>query len=419
MTRAEAIHRLIKQVQEHHFHHLYRNRRTGHHGLGWSGALGVYSLNSENAANPSGHFDWLQNQLVQITNADGDGPHQASEIANEILEWGGMSLRIHTRADVDLLNQVIAKAINWEWNNPAPMNSGWTKIASIFGYPQGNTIWDSRVSTAVCFRLACLFRDAGHSAAHARQEFPGIGFIPGRSARASGRMARIKEYWRSTYQQWSGHISGSLLMREIAEALIAQHVPCPQFGPAEDPHHPGNGNWTPWKVNMVFFADDVVECATTEGKTSKEESQAKSGCQGFCGHRIINQKYGVHFEPQRIHGPLNDAERLGLPDGAHGLECYRILMEFFRMENGNCKIGARVRMEDPCFEKVAEVAFEAGCPPKKGGHNAADQTVSLFVYPLGAVPVGQEEEAIRNFVCHPDPSYAEFVRLLPEALRVE
>ena len=259
MTRAEAIQRLIQQVQEHHFHHVYRNQRTGYDGLGWAGALGVYSLNSENAPNTAGHFEWLQNRLVQIANADLDDLQRGSDIANEILEWGGMRLRIHTPADVDLLNRVIAKATDWGWNNPAPMNSSWTKVASIFGYPQGNTIWDSRVSTAVCFRLASLFSEAGDNAAHARQQFPGLGFIPGRSARVSRRMALIQEYWRSSYQQWSGHISGSLLMREIAEALIAQHIPCPQFGPADDPQHPGNGNWTPWKVNMAFFADDIIE----------------------------------------------------------------------------------------------------------------------------------------------------------------
>lgn len=417
MTRAEAIHRLVQQIQQHNFHHLYRNQRTGHHGLGWSGALGVYSLNSENAPNPVGHLDWLQNRLVQISNAN--GLQQSSGIANEIFVWGGMPLRIHTPADTDLLNRVIVKATNWGLNNPAPMNSSWTKIASIFGYSQGNTIWDSRVSTAVCFRLACLFKDAGVSAAHARQEFPGIGFIAGRSSRVSSRMALIKEYWRSTYQQWSGHISGSQLMGEISDALIAQNVPCPKLGPAGDPIHPGNGDWNPWKVNMVFFADDIVECQTAKKMVIKQGNLARCGFDGFCGHQAINEKCGIHFEPQAIHGPLNDAERLGLPDGAHGLECYRILMEFFRMENGNCKIGARIRLEDPCFEKVAEVALEAGCPPKKGGHNAADQTVSLFVYPLGTVSVGQEEEAIRNFVCHPEPSYAEFLRLLPEALHVD
>jgi hypothetical protein len=26
----------------------------------------------------------------------------------------------------------------------------------------------------------------------------------------------------------------------------------------DDENHVGNGSWTAWKVNMIFFADDVV-----------------------------------------------------------------------------------------------------------------------------------------------------------------
>ena len=254
MNRTEAIHKLVKQIEQHWFYHLYRNRRTEHHAQGWSGALNLFSLNTENAPNPAGHFEWLENKLIQINN--NQDHQQTCPIANQILEWGGMPLRIENADSGDLLNQVIAKAANWELNNHAPMNSSWTKIASVFGYLQGNTIWDSRVSTAVCFRLACLFEDAGDCAAHARHEFSGIGFIPGRSRRVSNRMPLIKEYWPNSYQQWTGHISGAQLMREIADALNNQNKPCPQLGPEGDHLHPGNGSWNAWKVNMVFFADD-------------------------------------------------------------------------------------------------------------------------------------------------------------------
>lgn len=137
MNRTEAIHELVKQIEQHCFYHLYRNRRTVHHGQGWSGALNLFSLNTENAPNPAGHFEWLQNKLTKIIYAQ---DHQQNcAIANQILEWGGMPLRINNAASETLLNQVVAKAVNWELNNNAPMNSSWTKIASVFGYLQGNT----------------------------------------------------------------------------------------------------------------------------------------------------------------------------------------------------------------------------------------------------------------------------------------
>jgi hypothetical protein len=47
-------------------------------------------------------------------------------------------------------------------------------------------------------------------------------------------------------------------MREIAEQLNLLEVPCPPYGPEDDENHVGNSFWTAWKVNMLFFADDVV-----------------------------------------------------------------------------------------------------------------------------------------------------------------
>jgi hypothetical protein len=144
-------------------------------------------------------------------------------------------------------------------------------------------------------------------------------------------------------------------------------------------------------------------------------------CDDLCDHRIINNNHGIHFEPCIISGNLNDAssEGINLPDGAHGLGSYRILMEFYRMQNGNCKISARMRLQDPCFDKVWEAAQEAGCPPKRGGIDPADETCSVFVYSLGFIPEGREVETIRNFVCDPKSSYSEFLLLLPNALIID
>jgi hypothetical protein len=56
---------------------------------------------------------------------------------------------------------------------------------------------------------------------------------------------------------WSGH------RIESAEALyeFIKEVMLPglhRWMDSDDENHVGNGSWTAWKVNMIFFADDVV-----------------------------------------------------------------------------------------------------------------------------------------------------------------
>jgi hypothetical protein len=409
MNRQEAITTLIEQVQNHNFHHLYRNRRSGHQAQGWSGGLSMYSLNNENVPNPAAHFQWLQAVLNNLAQ-QGDQVEQRVQVANQIMAWGGMPLVVENEGPtLELLNNVIQKARDWTLHLEAPMNSSWTKVAAVFGYYQGNTIWDSRVSTAVCFRLACIFKAAGDTPQHARGEFPDLGFIPGQSQRVKQRMPLVRDYWPDAYQKWDGHIAGANFMREIADQLNLLEVPCPPYGPEDDENHVSNGSWTAWKVNMVFFADDIVGCQQPEQRCVGGE---------ICSHRLVNDSHGIHFEPTSISGLLNDAEALHLPRGEHGLNEYRLLLEFFRMGNGNCKISARIRTADPCFEQVWDLARETDCPPKMGGMSAAANTSSVFVFPLGPIGHGKEMEAIRSFVCQPDPAYQEFLQRLPDALTV-
>ena len=420
LTRNQAIDILVQQVNNHTFYHLSRNRRTGHHAIGWSGGLSMYSTNNQNIPDPDSHFHWLSDVVHRAMNAVEDA--DKGNVANEILQWGGMPLRIGNY-NAPLLDDVINKARNWEEAINPPMNSSWTKVAAVFGYHTGNTIWDSRVSTAVCFRLACIFKHAGDSLNHAQNVFPEIGFIPGMSHRVKMRMPLIKEFWPNVYTRWSGHVAGARLMQEIANKLNLSHIDCPAFNQNVQ-NNLGGGVWNAWKVNMVFFADDLIYCPQSEISAKKDNKLKKisvSECDDLCHHRIINYNSGIHFEPYVISGNLNEAgvEGLDFQDGAHGLGRYRILMEFYRMQNGNCKISARMRLQDPCFDKVWEAAQEAGCPPKRGGIDPADETCSVFVYSLENIPEGSEINAIKNFVCDPKFSYSEFLRLLPIALIID
>ena len=138
---------------------------------------------------------------------------------------------------------------------------------------------------------------------------------------------------------------------------------------------------------------------------------------GLCDHQIVNDKYGIHFEPNVIAGDLNNARRLDLPRGAHGLEDRRLLLEFFRLESDECKISCRVRVTDPRFHQLCQIAVYAECPQKRGRVTKQHPTESIFVYKLGKIERGKERAAIKNFTCNPKAWYKEFLSKLREALR--
>ena len=267
LTRNDAIDSLANQVASHMFNHLFRNRPTGPVGRGWAGGLRIYSTNNQNAPDPAGHFNWLDGILNQVATA-ATAVAQV-DVANQVLIWGGMRLRFANGvpASRQALADVIRSANIGGQQNRAAMNSSLTKVAAVFGYQNGqNTVWDSRVSTAVCFRLACLFSANGDTADMARTQFPGFGYIPGRSRRVIARTPFLATFWPNVYGTWPGHFAGAQVMLEIADNLNQANVVCPQFGQGS-----GAGNWTPWKVNMVFFMDDITECP-----------QARAGSQASC-----------------------------------------------------------------------------------------------------------------------------------------
>jgi hypothetical protein len=452
MTRQRILEGLVTQVEAHRFQHLSRNRQTGHAGGGWAGGLNIYSANTDQPE-PQSHFDWLNGMLQQIAAAH--TPSDRVRCANEILKWGGMATKVSDdQAGQGLLDAVIRSARQGRQSGNAPMNSSYTKIAAVFGYRQGNTIWDSRVSTAVCFRLACIVSDAGLSVDDARALFPHLGFVGGMSQRVLARLPLVQRYWPNVYQSWIGHFAGAALLNEIAQLLNQQNVACPQFGNAA-----GAGGWNPWKVNMVFFADDIISCASqaarapsarssepklgparrsksspAKGATQRDDAKVVGGPptrnisartaddrddeDGLCGHHVINEIAGIHFEPDCIaNNGLNSAPALQLPDGEHGLGQHRLLLEFFRMANGNCKISARMRIADPAFAKVHEAAIDAGCPQKQGGVDLTKQTCSVFVYRRGRIRHGQELNDIRKFTCEPPDTYRRFLEALPAAMQ--
>lgn len=349
----------------------------------------MYSAN-EAKPNPAGHFNWLDGILTKIEKTPGASGR--IKLANNILEWGGMQTRLKDDdAGHSLINAVVDSARQGAKVQGAPMNSSYTKVAAVFGYANcKNTIWDSRVSSAICFRLACLLANAGDGPDVAKRLFPGLGFVAGVSKRVEKRMSLVGLFWPNVYQKWSGHFAGADLIREIAVRLNARGIHCPEFGGSR-----GAGPWTPWKVNMVFFADDITACPSASdgddtgpdhvmvepagrGRKPPPPRRATAAAAGeeppeddpageLCHHQIVNYCTAwIHFEPACIAcGDVNSASNIDLPKGKHGLGDYRLLLEFYRLSSNNCKISARVRVADPAFDKLSEAAAESDCPQKK------------------------------------------------------
>jgi len=251
---------LIDDVDQHQFQHLYRNKPTGHQGKGWEGGLNIYSPNAK-SPDPDCHFDYLKKTLADIST----GTKSEIIIANDILKWGGMKTRFkNDQKDQTLLDSIINSANNWSNSHQGiPMNSSYTKVASFFGYKKHNTIWDSRVSTAICYRFATIFQNNNISLAKVKKMFPDLGYVLGVSKRVQSRMNLVKKYFPDVYQKWSGHIAGSQLIKEISDRLVSRGFSHSTFA------HDLNPNaWTPWKVNMVFFVDDVQGTTATKASAN-------------------------------------------------------------------------------------------------------------------------------------------------------
>jgi hypothetical protein len=220
----------------------------------------------------------MKNILSRISEAN--TKIDKANIANEILVWGGMRLRV---TDKDkYFDRVLMATANTNEDCNAPMNSSYTKIAALFGYNlDHNTIWDSRVSSAVCYRLALIAEEHKIHPNELQNIFPDLGYIPGRSKRYERRQSLLKKYWTSVYGKWSGHRAGAILLSEISTALVQNQIPTPrEVKPLTD-------IWNSWLVNMVFFIDDLPYQTTSSSISKKNPSTLRS---------IDSQKFTAFWE---------------------------------------------------------------------------------------------------------------------------
>lgn len=175
---------------------------------------------------------------------------QAVAWATRIFSWGGT--RQKSPVSWQKVRHTLANAVsNRVEHRDAPMNSGYTKMAS-FGTAyledeSGRTaqvINDSRVATALTWRLDSILQEHGWLPANL---FPGLGKVE--AARGGTRPRPLAMDWPDAYQRWSGQFAATAAVLAMRDILNQDNsFPRMPFGEQEMP-------WTVRGVEAVLFMD--------------------------------------------------------------------------------------------------------------------------------------------------------------------
>jgi hypothetical protein len=183
-----------------------------------------------------------------ITAAD---PVDLERIAAQICLWGGVS---QGRGYADAWTVIKSAVLNAQ-HHGAPMNSGWTKVASFAtdGLPNSQTIWDSRVSTSIIWRLDRILHASGLTPAALLPHYP-IGLVAGRAYYPGSPRYRTYHFrWPNGYGRWQCHFAGSQLVRDMVKVLNAPSMGYPRM-PNPAPAGPPL-DWDVFGVGLVLFMD--------------------------------------------------------------------------------------------------------------------------------------------------------------------
>jgi ribosomal protein S18 acetylase RimI-like enzyme len=179
------------------------------------------------------------------------------QVAVDICSWGGVEQMNYKNSW-----QVVRDSLLMQ-DNGAPMNSGWTKVASFAtdgraGVEQA--IWDSRVATSLIWRadqiLQAWVADGQMTLDQAQSlvDSLGLGTVSGKE-NVGTRPRALKFKWRDGYRQWRYHLRGGEVIRRMVDLLNDptngyQRMPAPQLinnGQCAD--------WTVFGVGLVLFMD--------------------------------------------------------------------------------------------------------------------------------------------------------------------
>ena len=174
--------------------------------------------------------------------------------AEAIFEWGGTRQRQTITADK--VKKTLENAVkNCICHQSAPMNSGYTKVAS-FGtaYLEENgnkcipqVINDSRVATSLTHRLDSILSNRN---LNPTVVFPMLGKVE--AARGGTRPRPLKLNWPNAYQSWSGQFAATEVVAKIRDILNDPSLNLPEMPCAEGEE---TSCWTMRGVEAVLFMD--------------------------------------------------------------------------------------------------------------------------------------------------------------------
>lgn len=265
--RDRLLRLLLDEIQDEPFQARYRGREVGPVVVGWPARLQRYfwprpdvDLRATDrwlAPMFEGAGD-LSARLVEHAAWAPDERRAATRLARRMREWGRTT---RGAFDEELVEAVFRRALGLRVGFDPPMSSGWTKVAALAtayleGQPERapHVIWDSRVSSAIVFRLDRAMAEAGgEDAGSPKTLFPRIGVVPGRggSRRQGGdrHPSRLRLRWSYAYGRWAAQDAGTALVRDLRDGLNeGTHPPMPT---AEG----GTAPWTIRGVESVLFMD--------------------------------------------------------------------------------------------------------------------------------------------------------------------
>lgn len=256
-SRHGHLQALVQRIQDEPYQPIYWRKPFGVPVVGWDARLKAYfwpdpSQDYAQSARCTVVFAATARELADALGVEGhwNDVQQAKAVglAKDIFGWGDVR---QNEDDVTASNieQVFRAALENNGAAKAKMNSGWTKVAAFAtahleedGQRHPQTIWDSRVATALVSRIDAQL-DEGMTPADL---FPGIGTVSGQGGT---RPRALTRRWPSSYGKWSGQVAGSALVRDIRDILNRGDYP---KMPLPDG---GVGPWTTRGVEMVLFMD--------------------------------------------------------------------------------------------------------------------------------------------------------------------
>ncbi|MCH8488069.1 MAG: hypothetical protein LAT75_14495, partial [Candidatus Cyclonatronum sp.] len=191
------------------------------------------------------------------------------------------------------------------------------------------------------------------------------------------------------------------------------HIACPiTIFPELD-----GDKWNSWKVNMLFFIDDIGFDAKNEDKKNEanmNENQEQIVDMNNADFEFVMNSKFLHRDlimPQNKHHEANDL-----------LGTYRILFEPFILQaSKKNKISLRCRTSDPAFKKILELTKEtAGLPDeeifKLASGDEGGETASIWRYRMGPANDRKLKEIAHKFIAEEHKWFTDFIQPLKQIL---